>query len=191
MKTFIQILIRWFIILGIILFIYQVGKAQDCCVEFELINKNDTLKKNQLVAVEIPPGKMAVISFVDIPVVTIINIYDNVDPLIIYAGTWYNGNTTAPGFSNNTMAYSNLVGNTITFQFTGKRIEWIAEQKIGAGRVGVIIDSRPEEIINLGLSNVGNGVVKGWDLTPGFHTIKIKVLDAKYVVSDGFKVTSQ
>lgn len=157
--------------------------AQNCC-DFTLLRKDTVLKKSSISVIEIPPGKQAVLKFEPIPVV--ITEIDNTDPKITYTGTWYNGATTAAGFSNNTMAYCNVIGNSFTFQFTGNRLEWMAERSANAGRVGVTIDTKPEEIVPL---NIGTGVqVKGWDLTSGFHTVKIRVLDAKYIVSDGYRV---
>lgn len=161
--------------------------AQNCC-DFTLLRKDTVLKKSSISVIEIPPGKQAVLKFEPIPVV--ITEIDNTDPRIIYTGTWYSGPTTATGFSNNTMAYCNVIGNTFTLQFNGTKIEWIAEQKTSSGRVGITIDNKPEEIINLGLVNVGNGVVKAWELTPGLHTFKGRVMDAKYIVIDGFKITN-
>lgn len=161
--------------------------AQDCC-KFDLIRRDTVLKKSSISVIEVPVGKQAVIKFESIPVV--ITEIDNMDPKIVYTGVWYNGVTTALGFSNNTMAYCNVMGNTFTLQFNGTKIEWIAEQKTSSGRVGITIDNKPEEIINLALTNVGNGVVKAWELLPGLHTFKGRVMDAKYIVIDGFKITN-
>jgi len=166
--------------------------AQDCCFSPTLLHKDTAFVMNDytLLLLEQPTKdkyKITITFEKEVPPV-VTTLYDNTDASIVYSQGWYNGATTAAGFSNGTMAYHNLIGGTMTFQFTGHRLEWIAEQKIGSGRVGIIIDTKPEEIINLGLVNAGNGVVKGWDLTPGFHTIKTRIIDNRYIVSDGYRV---
>jgi len=184
MKRAVEIFFRWLIIIAVSLAVYQMAKAQNCC-SFELVRK-DTILEKGIFVIEPKAGERARITFEPIPVTTAI--IDNVSPLMIYVGAWANGGTTATGFQQNTIAWSNTIGNTITFSFTGKRLEWFSEYKTTHGRASVTVNGI-EKIINLGSANTGPGIVAEWNLPQGNYTVMIKVLDAKPVVHDSWRVT--
>lgn len=154
-----------------------------------------TQERAQIFLLETPNNKKYRISikYEEVIPVTIVNLFDQ--SIATYTGTWFDGATTAPAY-NKTMAYSNVIGNTLTVTFTGNKIEWFSERKTTHGRAGVTLDNLPEIIVNLGESNAGldwitQNPIYSKDLTQGFHTLRIRVVDAKYVVSDAFRVTSQ
>lgn len=164
-----------------------------CCFDPVRLTRDTSFiqQASQIYLLETPNNKKyrVTVKYEEVVPVVIVNTYDNTDPLINYSGTWFNGQTTATGFSNNTMAYSNVAGNSFTIQFTGFRFEFMAEYKSTSSRAGVTIDNKPEEVVNL---NSGTGIqTKGWDLAQGFHTVKIRVMDAKYLVFDGYKTYNQ
>lgn len=169
----------------------RIAKAQDCCFSPKLLKKDTILTKAGIYVIEPKPGYQANIKYELIPVVIpVITFYDNIVNLMVYSGTWYNGVTNASGFQGNTISYSNLIGNTITFQFTGKKLEVFGEFKTGHGNVGIVMDASPEILINLGGTNTGPGIIRTFDLTPGFHTVKLRVAEARYIVFDGMCVTN-
>ena len=162
-----------------------MAKAQDCC-EFNVLRRDTVLKESSISVIEVPPGKQARLTFEPAPAV--ISFIDNMSPQITYTGLWSNGATTATGFQQNTIAWSNTVGNTLTFSFSGTKLEWFGEYKTTHGRASVTVNGI-EKIINLGLANTGPGIVAEWNLVQGSYTVIIKVLDAKPVVHDGWRVT--
>lgn len=161
--------------------------CQDCC-QFGLVRKDSIFKKPSIVVLEPKPGFQARVTFEPIPVV--VTLTDNMDTKNIYLGTWNNGPTTATGFTNNTLAWSNIIGSTTTFNWSGTKLEWFSEYKSTHGRASVTVNGI-ERIINLGSANTGPGIVAEWNLPQGNYTAVIKVLDSKPVVHDGFKITSQ
>jgi hypothetical protein len=180
---------RGYYIALFLMFTGLVAFGQECC-EFDLLRRDTILRQSSISVIEVPPGKHAILKFEDIPVVIITNIIDNKDQLITYSGTWYNGNTTAEGFSSNTIAYSNIAGNSLTYQFSGTSIEVFCEKKIGMGRASFQVDSQPPVTIDLGVSG-GVGLVFGaYGLNTAPHTFKLVVLDNKYVVFDQLKTTN-
>lgn len=123
-----------------------------------------------------------------VPVV-MTNKYDNVG--LTYTGSWVQSeNNTCCNWFNNSLTYSNVIGNSFTFSFTGNYIEYGAEFKTGHGRATVSLDG-VNEIINLGSANTGLGVVWSKAVTQGSHTLTVTVLDAKYVVVDYILTKSQ
>lgn len=178
-----------FILIAVFILCLQcIAKGQDCC-QFDLLRRDTVLKESSISVIEVPPGKQARLTFEPIPVVIITNNFDNVDTQNIYTGVWNNGPTTASGFTNNTLAWSNIIGSTLTFNWTGSKIEWFSEYKTTHGRASVAVNGI-ERIINLGSANTGPGIVAEWTLPQGNYSIVIKVLDTKPIVHDGFRVTN-
>ena len=186
MKKVVEIIIRWLIITIVFLFVYQMTKGQ-CCEDFSLLRRDTVLKQSSISVIEVPPGKQARLTFE--PITAVVTYTDNVSPLMIYSGAWTNGNTTAKGFQHNTIAWSNTVGNTVTFNFSGSKLEWFSEYLSTHGRALVTVNGIPMEI-NLAKFNTGPSIVAEWNLPKGNYTVVIRVLDAKPVVHDGFRVTN-
>lgn len=166
--------------------LFFIIKCMAQCCEFKLL-RNDTTVTKGIFVVEPKTGFQAEVKFVHIP--SVVTIVDNVSPLMTYVGVWSNGATTATGFQNNTIAWSNTIGNTVTFSFLGTRLEWFSEYKTSHGRASVVVNG-VERIINLGSANTGPGIVAEWNLPRGNYTVIIKVLDAKPVVHDSFRITN-
>jgi hypothetical protein len=177
----------YYVVLFLML-ISVIAFGQECC-EFDLLRRDTILRQSSISVIEVPPGKQAVLKFEDIPVVIITNSFDNVDTQMIYSSGWNNGPTTASGFTNNTLAWSNIIGSTLTFNWTGTKLEWFSEFKSTHGRASVTVNGI-ERIVNLGSANTGPGIVAEWNLPKGNYTAVIKVLDNKPIVHDGFRVTN-
>jgi hypothetical protein len=180
---------RGYYIALFLMFIGLVAFGQDCC-EFDLLRRDTILKASSISVIEVPQGKQARLTFEDMPVITIVNSFDNLDTQVEYLGTWNNGPTTASGFTNNTIAWSAVRGSTFSFTFTGKKLEWLSEYKSTHGRAEISIDGTVQ-YINLAKENSGPGIVAEWSWpTSATRTINIKVFDHKAVVHDGFRVTN-
>lgn len=159
------------------------------CWEDLLLIRKDTTLGQGIFVIEPKPGFRAKVIFEAIPVVVITNSFDNVDTQMIYTGTWVNGPTTAKDFTNNTIAWSATVGSTLTFNFTGSKLEWFGEYKSTHG-IALVAVNGIERIINQGSANTGPGIVAEWNLPQGNYTVIIKVLDSKPIVHDGFRITN-
>jgi hypothetical protein len=124
------------------------------------------------------------------PVLTAV---DNSDPKMVYAGSWYSGPTTAPGFYGNTIAYSQTVGNTLTLHFTGTSIEVFCEKKVGHGSGTFQVDQQTPQTVNLGVAGpVGStSVFKAEGLTNAQHVLKITVAGGGNVVFDYVKINGE
>jgi hypothetical protein len=179
---------RGYYIALFLMFIGIVAFGQDCC-EFTLLRSDTILRESSISVIEIPEGKQAVLKFEDIPVVTITNSFDNEDTQMVYSTGWYNGPTTATGFTNNTLAYSVTPGSTLTFNWSGTKLEWFSEFKSTHGIAEVTVNGIGR-IINLASANTGPGIVAEWNLPQGNYTIVIKVLSKLPIVHDGFRTTN-
>ena len=180
MKHALEIFFRWLIVALFIFLMYSISHAQ--CCDFELINKADTITKNQLIAVEIPLGKMAVISFVDVYVPIAYTIENN-SAQVKYVGTWTHATNTTDPFSGNTCSYSNTVGNTAEITFTGTIEMWSAKAS-HHGKIGVSLNGGPEIVKDMYSATRISNVMIFNSLEPG--TIKIRVISG-YCVIDYFK----
>lgn len=186
------------ILLGIfILCLQTIAKAQYVTEwEFVRISKDTSFEQTQprLTFLETPSNERyrVTVKYEKIVPVVITNSFDNIDTQMIYSGTWTNGQTNATGFTNNTIAWSNVRGNSVSFTFTGTRLEWFSEFKSTHGRAAITIDGGPEVVFNLARENTGPQVVREWNWPEsGTHTIRIRVYDNKAIVHDGFRTTSQ
>jgi hypothetical protein len=180
---------RGYYIALFLMFIGLVAFGQDCC-EFDLLRRDTILKASSISVIEVPQGKQARLTFEDMPVITIVNSFDNLDTQVEYLGTWNNGPTTATGFTNNTIAWSVMRGASFSFSFTGRKLEWFSEYKLTHGRAEIMMDGTLQ-YINLAKDNSGPGIVAEWSWPEsGSHKIVVKVFDNKAVVHDGFRVTN-
>ncbi|WP_318506997.1 S8 family serine peptidase [Bacillus sp. T3] len=71
---------------------------------------------------------------------TIITKVDDSDTNIIYGGTW--SKTTGSQYFNGTLKYTNVIGNSFEYSFTGTGIRWIATKKAMYGIADVYIDNQ-------------------------------------------------
>jgi hypothetical protein len=115
--------------------------------------------------------------------------YDNTAATYTGTGWTHSTENTCCGWYGNSLSYSNVIGNSINFTFTGKKIEWFSERKTTHGRAFVSIDGGTETPVNPGESNAGLGILYSSEVSPGQHTIRIRIRDSKFVVHDYFRVT--
>lgn len=129
-----------------------------------------------------------------IPPVVYTNI-DNIDTRIIYTPLWtHNGQTTAPGFFGNTMAYTSTAGATATLIFTGTSIEVFCEKKVvtpAHGSAKFKVDGMPEETVNMNSSGGVIGVFKRDGLPNTQHTFTLTVVGNGNVVFDYIKIDGE
>lgn len=135
------------------------------------------------------------------PAETIVTNIDNVPDLILagqlintYEPAWIHANVQ--GHFSNTISFSNEVGATLETKFSGQTIQWIAEKKSTHGIAEVYIDNVLQTKVDLYSPTEQKGVFlfSKSGLSPGIHTIKIRVTGTKraestgtYIVHDRFK----
>lgn len=113
---------------------------------------------------------------------------DNV-PQVTFSGSWTKGPTGASGWYNNTIAFSNVAGSSLTYTFGGRKIEFYAETLPGHGSGTIKVDNEPEVTVSFkSATKVLPAKIfeKSW-ATDGPHTITVKVTTG-YVLADYFKV---
>jgi hypothetical protein len=135
-------------------------------------------------------------------------IVDDTDPANVYSTPWTkksvaNGDAWTSVFEKQTCSYINTAGATLTYTFTGKRIEVWQEKTNNKGMIAISLGpgttaSGAETTIDLYAATGVNNTQKVWEsaeLNPGTYTIKIRVTGTKvaassntYSVHDYFKV---
>lgn len=116
-------------------------------------------------------------------------IVDAADGKVTFTGSWVKGPTNATGWHGNTIAFSNTPGATVTYTFTGRKIEFYAETLFTHGTGTVKIDNEPEVTVSFkSPTKVLPAKIfeKSWT-SDGPHTITVKVVSG-YVLADYFKV---
>lgn len=103
------------------------------------------------------------------------------------------GTTTASGWYGDptpTIAYSNVAGSSVSYTFTGTKIELWAERKSTHGSGTVTIDNGQPEIVSFVSTTTSLPVLiySSPNLTLGSHTIKLTVTSG-YCLLDYFIVT--
>jgi hypothetical protein len=110
--------------------------------------------------------------------------------LATFSSNWtYHGSTIATGWHANTISFSNVAGSTVTYSFTGRKIEVYGETLPGHGTGTIKIDNEPEVTVSFkSATKVLPAKIfeKSW-ATDGPHTITVKVTTG-YVLADYFKV---
>lgn len=163
----------------------------------------------KFVLIEVPnntAGKTIKVSEVGgtTPALVLKETIDNTSARNAYSGQWthaykgpaptplplnsiYNQAWTDP-FENDNVTLSTTPGATLTFQFTGKKIEWIAEKRTNHQNVTIEIAGQTETV-NLNQATTANGPSKVWEktLSQGSYTLKI-TNSGTSVVHDVFKV---
>lgn len=117
-----------------------------------------------------------------------------------YTGTWTLG-TNNPGDYEDTIHYSNVTNDIVTFQFTGFKVEWISEKFTSHGIIEVSIDGVVQQTVDQyapGATPTFQQILyTSSTLSQGVHTIQLRVTGTKnaastntYLVHDAFKVYS-
>lgn len=175
-------------------------KAQDSAYVYlvrdsaQLITTNKIIVSSEFVNVlmEPIPGKVTrwTITRTEEQADSMVVLVDDADDKTIYKGAWVNG--TYHTFYKGTLSYSYTVGAYIEYKFTARKIQWFSERNITHGRAAVSIDGGPEIILlpsSLGIDYLREkaSYSQSWP-TVGGHTIKIRVLDAKSILHDYFRL---
>jgi hypothetical protein len=98
---------------------------------------------------------------------------DNLSSQNSYFGTWLQG--TGTGHFNNSLTFSQTLGNTVTVSFSGVRVEWFAEKEKTHAIAAVSIDGGPEVEYDL-YSPTNQKQVKIFEkeLPNGPHTFRLR-----------------
>lgn len=116
-------------------------------------------------------------------------IMDATDANAVFSGTWNKGPTGAAGWYGSTIAYSNTAGSTVSFTFTGRKIEVYGETLPTHGTGTIKVDNEAEVPVSFkSATKVLPAKIfeKSW-ATDGQHTIVLKVVSG-YNLVDYFKV---
>jgi len=114
------------------------------------------------------------------------------DARITYSGSWRS--LSQRGFSdyNDDVHYTNSVGDSLQFTFTGAGIDYLAEKHTDLGDVDVYVDGVLKQNVNLHLENFPRlsqvVVFRAEGLSVGPHTIKIVNKSTTGAVLDAFRV---
>lgn len=108
-----------------------------------------------------------------------------------FTGTWTRGITTAPGWygvPSPTIAYSNSVGASVSYTFTGTKVELWGERRTTHGTGTVSIDNGAAQPVTfVGPSALPVLIYSSTDLPLGSHTIRLSVVSG-YNLLDYFSV---
>jgi hypothetical protein len=119
----------------------------------------------------------------------------------VLSGTWgtHSNTTFTTDFRDNDFKYTYDVNATLTFTFTGRRIQWFSEKRNNHGIVSVKITGELDATVDLYAATTANASVMVYDMawdTAGTRTITIKLTGAKNplatevsMVHDYFRVT--
>jgi hypothetical protein len=103
---------------------------------------------------------------------------------IKYVGTWPIAALT--GAYGGSTASTSVAGNTATYTFTGRYIAWITEKDPTHGQAEVWLDGvKLATIDDFSSSLLPRRVMFSQAVTPGTHTIQIRVLSTKALASTG------
>jgi hypothetical protein len=110
--------------------------------------------------------------------------YQQDDPHLVYTGIWIVSHTGSP--SGGSFVYTTQ-GGSVTINFTGKYLAWIAKKYIWYGIASVKVDSKPAVMVDL-YSPTEDFQRTVWSTGPleyGAHTVKIDFTDTKRDPADG------
>ena len=122
-------------------------------------------------------------------------IYDDTgDPWIQYSGAWQSNTDT--GRYDGTQTFTQTVGDTASFTFTGTQVTYVYEAQANMGHAQVLIDGNAQtDLDEYSPVSLVQQKVSYTGLTYGTHTITIKALGTKdpaatgsYVIVDAFLV---
>jgi hypothetical protein len=118
--------------------------------------------------------------------------YEQTDPHLVYSGTWATFSTSSA--SGGSYKRASAGGASVTVNFTGTYLAWIATAGTTLSKAYVSLDGGPAQSVNLARTAVAYQQ-RVWDtgtLANGTHTVKIwrDPTDAagKYVSADAFEV---
>jgi uncharacterized protein YkwD/cytochrome oxidase assembly protein ShyY1 len=116
--------------------------------------------------------------------------YEQNNSKLAYAGTWYT-NSSASSASGGSFKYSNISGSSVTVDFTGTYLAWIAKKSSVYGTAQVTVDGGTP--VTVDLHNAGDlWKQKVWEtgtLDSGTHTVTITCDGAGYVGVDAFDIS--
>lgn len=104
---------------------------------------------------------------------TVLNKVNNSNPMIHYTGEW---ETAFPVYECrcNEMSFSNNLGDSFEFEFTGTSIYFTGEKGPGCGVIEVCIDNKPGDRINLFYPERAFDIIyKNATLPNDKHTLKV------------------
>jgi hypothetical protein len=123
-------------------------------------------------------------------------VYEQDNKKLSYEDTWKT--TTNSAASGGSFKYSDAASGSVTVQFTGLRLIWLARTAADCGQASVTIDGNKSSTVDL-YSSATKSKQKVWDsgaLEYGKHTVKITWLGTKNskatgtaINVDGFQVT--
>ncbi|MDB5083713.1 MAG: hypothetical protein JWN30_599 [Bacilli bacterium] len=128
------------------------------------------------------------------PTINEMAVYDYPSPVndsdssISYSSGWNYSSNRGVGDYNNDVHYTAASGNSASFTFFGKSVEYVTEENTDEGNVDVYIDGVLDQTVNCyNAARVAQQAVysKSWS-TPGTHTIKIVQNSGHYMVLDAF-----
>lgn len=99
--------------------------------------------------------------------------HDDASSTIGWSGSW--GTGSSPYAMAQTLHWSNVQGNASTYGFYGSRISYFYSMAFNRGKTFVYIDDVLIDQVDAYSSETRRQIGKTWNVTPGFHTIKVVV----------------
>jgi hypothetical protein len=115
------------------------------------------------------------------------------DSLLTFPAGWSNQGATGRADYSGTLHTTGTVGATVSYDFYGTGVHYLAETNINEGSVDVYVDNQLQSTVALNLSSTlktQQTVYSKSGLSDGLHTIKIVNKTAAPVNVDGFEVLS-
>jgi len=121
-------------------------------------------------------------------ILNVVTYDDNAIPPVSYTGNWIFSNSS-PNAMWGTLHWSNQVGSTVRYSFNGTSITRFYTMAYNRGSEAIYIDGAFKGVYSSYAPGVRRQVARTWDnLSPGNHTIEVRVNGGGYSDIDSFAV---
>lgn len=119
--------------------------------------------------------------------------YNDTDPGITYTGSWSLNSNRGFGDYNNDVHFTQAIGDSFQFSFTGTGIQLLTEKDSSQGNVDIYLDNVFQGTVNTYNATrlSGQVIYQISGLTNGTHTLKAVMKSGTYMLLDSLKVTPQ
>lgn len=109
-------------------------------------------------------------------------------PTLAYGGAWVTDNSQAASMGTG-VRHASANGRTATLRFTGRQVQWVSSLGPNRGRAQVLVDGAAVETVDLyAAATTARHVAHTSTVSPGSHTIQVRVLGTKRAASTGTRV---
>ena len=109
--------------------------------------------------------------------------YDDLDPHITFEGLWSRGRFAEA--SNGTLTWSNVSGGLARLRFQGTQVTYVYTKAFNRGLAEVFIDGQSKATLDLYSPAIGWKTSTSFQVSPGTHTLEIRVTGRKSPAATG------